>query len=267
MKKKLLKTLILLALFVLTILLSVWVILQIVKISEKSNIAEVPDIEIPKLSEIEKPDLNTLKVDLIKSTDNYVITSDPYSSDNYKKMSRYLGLIGDFEFAKLIVNGSLPNNNDHFLSINIGSVSGVYNAVRKSSDGLDISLTKENQGLFNKDNPINIKIDLLGQQTLSTTRKEFLETRETTKLVKLWDAIKPQTPKPSVSTILIAPFNKEGIYSGTINTLTFEYKCKEGKSCNAVLCGNDILFSQCINNNFGSNAKNVWVNWYGSEAH
>ena len=247
MKEKITKTVGYLLLFALTILLSVWAILHIVKLSEKSDIAEVPDSEIPQVSNEEKPEPKTLKVELIKPADNYVLAGDPYKGTNYEKMSRGLGLIGDFEIEKLIVNGSLPNNDDYFLSVNVGSVSGVYNAVRKSSDGLDISTTKENQGVFNKDNPINIKIDLLGQLTLATTRKEFLSTRETTKLVKLWDAIKPQPPAPSVNQILIAPFNKSGIYTGTINSLVFEYKCKEGKTCKAVICPNDTLASKCIN--------------------
>src|SRR3989344_1161884 len=264
MEEKITKTAGYLFLFVLTIFLSVWVILRIIRLSEQSNIAEVPENEMPPISNEVKPQPKTKTVELIKPTDNYILVNDPYKNDNYEKMSKGLGLIGDFEIARLIVKGSLPTNDDYFLSINIGSVSGVYNAVRKSSDGLDISITKENQGVFSQDQPINIKIDLFGQQTLATTRKEFLATRETTKLVRLWDAIKPQTPVPSVNQILIAPFDKKGFYSGTINSLVFEYKCKDEKSCQAVLCANDIFASQCINDNFGSYAKDTWVKWHNS---
>ncbi|QQG42762.1 MAG: hypothetical protein HYW15_00890 [Candidatus Giovannonibacteria bacterium] len=234
--------------------------------SEESNPPEITPIPpvINELPGATPPEQKTSFVDLITTKDNYKITDNPYSSENYNKMSRQLALIGTFEIAKLRIKGNLYDNKEHFLSINIGAESGIYNAARKSSEGLDVSLTKENGGVFNKDNPIDIEVDFFGQQTLSTTKNEFLSTRKTTKLVKFWDFIQPQPPAPSVNKILVAPFNKDGIFTGTIESMRFEYSCKEEGSCKTVACPNDVLATKCLLDNFGANAKTDWEKWYKS---
>ena len=247
-------------------MLGVWAIFYLVDLSEKQNIADVPKDETPpvidELPVITPPEIKSSFVDLITPADNYKVTSNPYLPETYKKLSRALALMGNFEVAKLHINGNLDNNKEHFLSVNIGTESGVYNAVRRSSDGLDISLTKENGGVFNKENPIDIEIDLFGKQTLSTTKTEFLATRKTTKLVKFWDFIQPQPPAPSVNRILVAPFDKDGFYTGTIKSMRFEYQCATGSKCAAVLCGNDTLATKCLLDNFGEEAKENWVEWH-----
>ncbi len=222
---------------------------------------EIPPI-VDELPVITPPKIKTSFVDLIKPEDKYQITENPYLTESYKKLSRILALTGDFEVAKLHIKGSFQDNKDYFLSINIGEESGIYNAVRKSSDGLDITLTKENGGVFNKDNPINLEIDLLGKSTLSTTKEEFLSSRNTTKLVRFWDFIQPQPPAPSVNRILVTPFNKDGFYTGTIESLSFEYQCKIGSKCSAVRCDNDKFATECLLQNFGTEAKESWEKWY-----
>ncbi|KKQ64847.1 MAG: hypothetical protein US86_C0015G0010 [Candidatus Daviesbacteria bacterium GW2011_GWA2_38_24] len=244
-----------------TLVLGFWSISYVFELSEKNNTAEVPEVTQPQNQAPLITPIETIKIELIKPSDKYTMMGDPYSKNNYDKMARRMALIGDFQIAKLNIKGSFTDNKKHFISLNVGSVSGVYNAVRQSS-GLNIALTDESKGIFDKNNPINITIDLFGKQTMSTTQKEFLATREATKLVRLWDAIHPPTPSPSVTPILIAPFDKSGVFSGTIDSLEFEYKCKDWNDCQAVLCKNNVMDSVCINDNFGANAKNSWVKWY-----
>jgi len=255
-----------LGLLLVTIVLGVWAIFYLVELSEKTNTAELPKDETPPIiDELPSPppiEVKSSFVDLIKPEDNYKITGNPYTPETYKKLSRALALMGNFEVAKLHIKGNLDNDKEHFLSINIGTESGVYNAVRRSSDGLDISLTKEGGGIFNKESPIDIELDLFGKQTLSTTKTEFLATRKTTKLVKFWDFIQPQPPAPSVNRILVAPFDKNGFYTGTIQSVRFEYQCAVRSECAATLCRNDILATKCLLDNFGKEAKESWVKWY-----
>ena len=205
-----------------------------------------------------EPKIKTSSKILIAPADNYQVPNNPYDSETYKNASRRLALEGDFEIAKLHIKGSLPTKDYYVLSINIGTESGIYNAVRNSPDGLDLDLTKENRGVFSSDDPIDIEIDLLGQQTLSTTKDEFLNTRKTTKLIRFWNFIQPPPPAPSVNRILFVPFSKSGEYAGSIESLEFEYLCKNGGTCKVAVCGNDELTTVCLKNNFGLNSANEW---------
>ncbi|GEM_PF-1761944 len=254
-------------LLIITVVLGVWVISYLLQVSEERNTAQLPKDETPPSIDKSVPiepinQIETSSVTLIKPEDNYQITANPYQPGIYQKMSQRLILSGDFEIAKLRIKGSVPTEDEHFLSINIGAESGAYNAVRNSSEGLDISLTKENLGVFTKSRPIDIEINLFGQQTLSTTKSEFLATRKTTKLVKFWDFINPQPPMPSVNRILIAPFNKKGNYTGRIESLLFIYACKVKDGCRASLCGNDEVTTECLLRAFGKEASDQWLEWF-----
>ena len=207
---------------------------------------------------------STSMISLITTHDNYKIPSNPYDQVIYKSISKRLALIGDFEIARIKIKGNLPTDDPHFVSLNLNSVSGVYNAVRNSSDSLDIPLSDANLGVFTKTSGINIALDLLSKTSLATTKEEFLSTRETTKLTRFWDFIKPEPPAPNISRILVAPFNKDGLYTGAIESMTFEFVCKKGETCNAALCPENELATVCIKNKFGEKAANEWLNWFKS---
>lgn len=257
-----------LSLFLIAILLGFAGIFYLIKFADQSNTGKEPkDNKPPIIDEspqntTQSPTTTNKSLNLIDSSEKFEINGNPYSPEVYKKLSKRLALIGNFATAILKIKASLPNSDEHFLSINIGEESGVFNAIRNSSEGLDISLTKENLGIFDKEHPIDLSIDLLGQQTLATSKEEFLSTRLTTKLVKFWDFIAPPTPLPSVNRILFAPFNKDGNYEGIIENLAFEYSCKEKNECKAVLCNNDELVTECLKRNFGQNAMDEWMKWY-----
>src|SRR3989344_807097 len=94
-----------LVLLTLTVALGFWAIFYLIDISEKKNKADVPPEETPpminELPDIIPPKSETEFVDLISPEDNYKIISNPYLPENYKKLSRRLALIGDFEIAIL----------------------------------------------------------------------------------------------------------------------------------------------------------------------
>jgi len=260
-----------LMLLILTVVLGVFGIIYILNYYEQSKTSIDPTVTEPPIIKecVETSNCNpetgestTTKLFLIKPEDNYNVPSNPYDSDVYNKISKRIILFGDFETINLKINGGLPTEDYHFVSININNESGVYNAARKSSDGLDIQLTSENLGTFTKKSGININIDLLSKITLSTTKAEFLATRQTTKLVRLWDFIKPQPPAPSISQLLVAPFDVSGKYEGKIENMALEYSCKQNLDCGIAVCQNNQLATECLKNSFGDSAMKSWLNWY-----
>lgn len=207
---------------------------------------------------------STSKIFLIMPSDNFKVPSNPYDQAIYKSISKRLALVGNFEIARIKIKGNIPTDDPHFVSLNLNSENGVYNAIRNSTDSLDISLSEANLGVFTKTSGINITLDLLAKTSLATTKEEFLSTRETTKLTRFWDFIKPEPPAPNISRILVAPFNKDGLYTGAIESMTFEFVCKKGEICNAALCPENELATVCIKNKFGEKASKEWLNWFNT---
>ena len=226
-------------------------------------VVKVPENETPPLVDEEVSTTTKISsLELISPNDNYKVSSNPYSEENYKNNRKRLALIGNFEEAKLVVQASLPDNDYYFLSVNLGDMSGSYNAVRKSVDELDLELTKQSLGVFNQENPVNIAINLLDNTVFATDKQEFISTGNKTKLVRLWNYIKPESPMPSINSVLISLFNKNGQYNGNINSLVIEYSCKTGSDCKAGLCGKDELSSACLKRLFGQDAMDKWMDWY-----
>jgi hypothetical protein len=249
-----------LALLILTILLSVGSIFYIVDFWQSKNTVSTPAIDQPpSIEQLSTATTSALmKIRLIKPEEKYNISQNPYADRNiYNKKSRRLVLVGNFETAILEVKGTLPNNDNHFLSINVGTESGIYNAVRSSANSINLQLTQSNLGVFNS-NPLNLKIDLMTQQTLAPTREEFLATKQSTKLTRFWDFIKPQPPAPSITRILVLMFNEKGDYTGTIQELNFLYSCKKNSECKATLCSIN-PGTKCIKENFGEEAYKEYI--------
>ena len=262
-----------LILLVITILVASSSIIYIYNFYKESQSGKEPISTIPPIIDECSDAINcsqnnevapTSKISLITPRDNYKIPSNPYDQAIYKSISKRLALIGDFEIAKIIVKGNLPTNDPHFVSLNLNSVSGIYNAARNSSDSLDIPLSDASLGVFTKTSGINIILDLLSKTSLATTKEEFLSTRETTKLTRFWYSIKPEPPAPNISRILVAPFNKDGLYAGVIESMTFEFICKKGATCDAALCPENELATACIKNKFGEKASKEWLNWFNA---
>jgi hypothetical protein len=255
-----------LGLLSLTILLAVGAILYLINFWQSKNEVSTPAIDTPPA--VEQPATTTTsslkKVALIKPEEKYNISQNPYTDRNiYNQKSRQLALIGDFKTAILEVKGALPNNDNHFLSINVGAESGIYNAVRSSASSINLQLTQNNLGVFNNNsNPLNLKIDLMAWQTLAPTKKEFLATNKSTKLTRFWDSIKPKPPAPSITKILVFLFNEKGIYTGTIQELNFLYSCKKVDGCKAHLCSIKPS-SKCIKENFGEEAYKEYIEKIG----
>lgn len=261
-REKLKQSLTYIGLLFLTLVLALSAIFYVVKFSIEQNEIATPSIERPPKYEQPEPTetASLIKLPLI-SGDGLIINENPYPSDVYQIYSRKLALFGEFEYALLEIKGEFPNEGDHFLSVNVGSESGIYNAIRSSASTLNKELTKENLGAFNNStNPLDLRIDLMSQQTFATTSDEFNSTKQSTKLLRLWDFIKPQPPAPSITPILVATFNEKAVYEGALNEVNFIYSCKEGKECGAALCTADVG-SQCMAQ-FGEDIFNKYKNYF-----
>ncbi|MFY9463239.1 MAG: hypothetical protein WAP52_03585, partial [Candidatus Sungiibacteriota bacterium] len=176
----------------------------------------------------------------------------------YKKESIRLVVDGEFKIAQLRVKGSVQGGGKHFLFLDFGNKNGVLNGVRGSASGIDILATEERGGVFTKEAPIDVLIDLLGETTLATTRAEFQTTRQTTKIVKLWEALQPSPP--TMTRVLVIPFEKSGNFTGaTIISLDFEFSCKVEGSCGVGICPINEITSKCLERNFGWSKMDSWL--------
>ena len=187
---------------------------------------------------------------------DYVPPQDIYINPvSYDQNVVRLALIGEFETVKLKIVGTINNDFDNFLSINIGDVSGTLGGYRNSANTLDI---EKSIGIFNKKNPLNINIDLQQSVRLSTTREEYSSSFEPFKQVILWDRIKPPSlkNKGTIAKMVLAPYSERGIYGDgiVINKIDFVYSCLDGKnSCGAVVCDKKYkLGSDCLKKNFNA---------------
>ena len=223
-----------------------------------SDKAETPIEDTPPIIKEEVfKDIEKIEIlPLISSP--YTPSKDVFSSiDIYKNESIVIALSGNFEKAELHVKGKVFDKGKHFISINYGNESGTFNATRLSEKSLDINSTEERGGIFTKDEPLDFKINLLGETTLATTKSEFELTKQVVKFVKLWDS---NLLPPTVIRVLIAPFNEYGYFGGvTIEEINFEYSCNNNNNnCGIVLCQKDKMFTECLTNNFGWSYAKSW---------
>lgn len=191
----------------------------------------------------------------------YIPSQDVYTT-NYDKESIRLALNGEFEEAYFEVNGKVFGTGRHFLSFNFDSINGILNATRKSKNELDLEQTKLLGGVFVDGAPIQVKIPLLKEITLSSTREEF-DKIGNKKSITLWTEMqkKPSLNTPTIITFLIAPFNEYGQYGGAeIDKIEFKFTCKKGVSCGAGVCVNNQKYTECLKNLFGIEAAKSWCN-------
>lgn len=185
-------------------------------------------------------------------SDIYYINKSPY--DDFLNNSFKVALKGDFEKAIIVVNGKSLDDKPKFISLTLNNTSGVLNGVRKSVDELDINTTREKGGLF--EGEFTFEIDLFGETFLSTTKDEFLKTRNLNKRLKFWDDIIP--PPPTTFRLLFAPFGIDGIYRNTeITSIKFKYICKND-NCAVARCSPTEKTTVCLERNFGLNEAKVW---------
>lgn len=251
-----------------SVALAIYAVTLLIDRGLEKNTAASPDISPPVVITPHEPSDATMEkelreIKLIDPEHAMTISGNPYEKSQYENNAKKLALTGDFSVARLKLVGVLPNELEHFLSVNVGTESGVLNAVRNSYSGLDIVQTQERQGVFSSSNPINITIDLMDMVPLATTASEFANERRSSKLVRFWDFIEPPPPTPSVNYILAAPFNKNGIYDGEIRLMSFEFACAS-PGCDANICNSDESPYSCVERVFGETAANEYSSWYKS---
>lgn len=232
-----------------------WVFVVLSEDFRKDNIADAPTTDQPP--QIDEPQVEPVKFitkQLLKKP--FTPQQDVYSNqETYLKSSIKLALKGEFDTAKLVVEGKITDNDIKFVSVNIGTESGVLNAVRENANSLNIGASDEKGGVFKSS--INFTLDLLGETSFATTKEEFQLTRQKTKIVKLWNFIYPDPP--TVTRVLVAPFNKAGQYGNAeITSIEFKYLCANGSDCDATICEEDSLFTLCLKDSFGIEAAKKW---------
>jgi len=189
----------------------------------------------------------------------YIPSQDVYTN-NYNKESIRLALNGEFDDAYFEVTGSVFGSGRHFLSFNFDSISGVLNAMRKSKNEIDLDQTKILGGVFVGGVPIQVKVSLLDNIVLSSTKEEF-DSLGGKKTISLWSEMlkKPALNTPTIVPFLFAPFNEYGQYGGAkIEKIEFKFVCKQGSPCGAGVCENDKKYTECLKNLFGIEAAKSW---------
>jgi len=235
--------------------------LYLFRLLPSSNTNDVKDTI--KLPDIEEPvSVATTTTELLLSTGNllkepYIPNQNVYTSD-YDKIAVKLALNGKFKEAKLLITGEIFDSNDHFISLNFDNISGVFKGVRSNIDRLDVNATKELGGVFTR-GPFDFEVNLLTKTLLSTTKEEFLASGEKSKSITLWDNMILEPP--TVVRLLVAPFNKNGLYGGgKITSIEFKYVCETEGECDAALCDPQQIYTECLKGNFNYSAAKDWCN-------
>lgn len=217
-------------------------------VNENSNVI-APNINVP--SNINSGAVENPQTFLISQP--YEINSNPY--ENYDQNAFRVAISGKFKELILDVEGTITDNKEKFVSLNFGLQSGVLNAIRKNESTLDYEKTLAQGGVFT--NSIDFSVDLFAPTVLATSKDEFINTRQTSRTVIFQDSI---SPTPNVFTMLVAPFNADGSYTGVkIEKIQFQYRC-EGpeESCQIASCESGQLFTTCLADNFGKQSALDW---------
>lgn len=174
----------------------------------------------------------------------------------YQRESFRIVLNGNFQKAQLHIAGKVINGGRHFLSIKYGSVGGLLNAVRATADTLDFNLTKARGGIFTKDVPIDVLVNLMGETALATTRAEFSLNQQLLKFVNFWNE---NYLPPTDIRMYVGAFNERGEWGEiVIEKLDFEYSCEQEGGCSVKSCPIGKKVTECLTNNFGITAAKSW---------
>lgn len=233
------------------VVVSALLFFKIISWLEKSNDATAPMNDAPPIVDNSKIITKELFAGL------YVPSHNVYDESVYDKEALKIAINGSFESVILHFQGAVGKNGDHFISLNFGNESGILNAVRKAANQLDISASKQKGGLIEKESIFDIKVDLIGETSMATTRSEFQQTLQPTKVISLWS--KMGIMPPTVTRLLIAPFGTNGIYGGAeIKSIKVNYICKENSPCDIATCPANTMTTKCLQDLYGEQAMKSW---------
>lgn len=233
-------------------LLATWFIIE--KINAQDGTATAPIVELP-------PDATT--TNLAPKLNRLVLNSGPYtptpdvmsSQDAYDRQSIRLILNGNFQTAQLHIVGTTTENGSHFLSLAYGNAGGILNAYRKSATTLNTTLTQQGGGIFTNQSPIDVTLDLLNPIQFASTATDYEKNQQTFKMINLWQS---NLLPPTYISLLVAPFNEDGVYGGAQIISTFEYSCSEGYICQVATCPAGEFATVCMRDKFGADVARDW---------
>jgi hypothetical protein len=211
-------------------------------------------IDFPSIAEEKRTTLSLLK--LVLTPQPYVVNSDVMSnSHSYQLYSTHLLLNGSFSIAQLYIHGDVIGLGKRFLYLNYGNVGGVINGVRFSVNTLNETQTMQDGGVFTSANPIDVRLDLLSTVQLATTKNEYANNQQTSKLVNLWQS---NAPPPTYINLAVAPFNEYGVFGGASLQTEFDYQCTPNAKCEAIICSASKHVYDCMKDEFGKDAALKW---------
>lgn len=208
--------------------------------NKAKNYVKIPK-DLPISTSTNKKDNNGTGGPLFKTIDLLKNKKQPYSppkniydKNMYKKEVIPVAFKGFFDILELRIKGDITDNSTQFLSLNIGSISGVYGSKRAKLNRLDLKNSTSFQ------DKIKLTINLKENNVLSQTKEEFDKNPVGYKVVDFYDnAFYPPLPNPTAINFLVAPFNKNGVYGKNvaIQKLEIRYACsKETPDCKVSIC-------------------------------
>jgi len=207
---------------------------------------ELPVVEIP----VEK-NPNIRRVELLSSP--FFTPSNPFSDSEYSLAPRIV-LGGNFKDAVLTIQGEVVGNDAVFLLLNFNKISGVIKGVRSKENSLDVRRTLEKGGLFSKNIPISVDVNLLND-VLGASSSDFENYPSGERPVKLIS----DKQLPEVYKVLTLPFLRNGQFGGArIDSISITYSCNgEIDDCLIDLCRLP-KSTQCITEKFNAEETRKW---------
>jgi hypothetical protein len=173
---------------------------------------------------------------------SYVPVKDIYTNrTSYDANTFRLALKGEFKDVSLKIKAKTANDLKNFLSVNVGTFSGVY--------------LKDT--IFDKENPLEVSLDLKNSEKFTKSDNVFL-----------WDYVTPKPTKNDATIVRLyaTVFDEKGIYADNSEVVEFKlnYTCSDDDSeCKAVICNDNAKSGgSCLIENFGVEATKNYIDYF-----
>lgn len=178
----------------------------------------------------------------------YKPVADVYTNNkSYNDNVFRVAFKGEFAQANLIIKAKTESATDNFLSLNVGTFSGLY-----QKDGQNVKL--------NKDNSLDLSLDLKNAEDFNKSQD-----------VVLWNHLEPAVSKDNatLARMYAITIDQNGKYADNVEITEFKitYKCSENDpTCEISLCGAEVATGgQCLTEKFGADAAKNYIEYYSKK--
>lgn len=198
---------------------------------------------------IDSPQLTLKKKSLIDKP--YFVPSAPFAEYNYSQIPRII-FRGPFSEIKLTATGTLATKEPNFFIFGFNNETGIIDGFRTARN--KISPSEEKKSVIDENGNFMVSVNLFSEK-LGTSSKEFEVTSAGT---RDFHFIQKNNPADSAK-ILLAPFNNNGQYGGTLDSLTIEYLCiEEDEGCKVEKCLPNEKTTECLTRFFSPKEAEAW---------